>query len=144
VTPGVAIPGGGNVVFNDVGGPSAGVAQAVGGLTVTAAGVYQYFFQVRGTPESLTPPSPLIFALLVNATDEPLTQFASDSQTTSLAASPDGTEAVTGSGLITLPGGAVVALKNLTKSSTDTVTLTSVPLGGTASVNAQLSLIRVA
>jgi hypothetical protein len=141
-----SVLGGANVAFNLTAGPSAGVAQATAGLTVAAAGTYQYYFQVRGTPtNTLTPPAPLIYALKVGGVLQPSTQFASDTQSTSLAAA--GTEMVTGQGLITLGAGAVVALSNQTESGVtpagDTG-LASAPLGGTATVNVQLSLVRVA
>jgi hypothetical protein len=141
-----SILGGSNASFNITTGPSAGVTQGAAGLTVTAAGVYEYFFQVRGTPtNTLTPPAPLIYGLKVNTVLQAATQFASDTQSTSLAAA--GTEAVTGYGLITLAAGAVVALSNQTESGVtpagDTG-LASAPLGGAATVNVQLSLVRVA
>jgi hypothetical protein len=70
--------------------------------------------------------------------------FSSDSQTQSLAATD--TESVTGAGIITLPAGAVVALNNQTESGVtpqgDTA-LQALPLGGTASINVQLRLVRV-
>jgi len=135
--------GGGNVTFNITSGSSSAITQSAAGFTIVNTGIYEYRFQVRGTPEILTPPNPLIFGLSVNGTlQQPQALYASDTQTSSLSAT--GTEAVTGFGLISLTSGQTVALTNDTNSGSDTVTLTSAPLGGPAAVNAALMLTQIA
>ena len=141
--------GGALVNFPNTANPATqNVAQGAGGLTVANAGDYAYTFQVVGNPvNKLTPPSSLVFGLSIGGAVQTATLAQSDVQQTTLAAG--GTESVNGSRIVRLSAGAVVGLFNQTESgasSAGTVDLLALPPGTsqTASINASLSLVRVA
>lgn len=135
--------GGGFVNFTITSSPSNAITQGASGFTIINSGTYRYDFQVRGTPSTLSPPSSVSFALSVNSFIQLQTQFASDVQTTTLGAGL--TEVVTGSGIISLSAGNIVKLRNRTNENADTVTLVSlVTGGGTATINAMLTLQQIA
>jgi hypothetical protein len=115
-------------------------------FTVNTTGTYHFTFSARGTPGTLTPPHPIVLRLFDTTAAAAVTgtQFASDSQATSLAAFPNGTELCVGSGIATLTSGHTIVLQNWTATGTDTVALNSVPLGGDATINASLAFIQVA
>ena len=90
----------------------------------------------------MTPPSALQFEVTDNGTPLACSSYASDVQTTSLAAA--GTEAVNGYTIVTLAAGDVIALHNITFSSADSVSLAAVPVGGTSAVNASMLIEQLA
>jgi hypothetical protein len=150
-TASTVVAAGGFFTFNII-GPQTGTsvtppAPAGTSFTIVNTGTYEFNYQVRGSPGgALSPPFPII-ARLWNATAAapvPGSQYASDSQTTALAAAPNGTEAVNGFGTASLTAGAVIELQNWTTTGGNSVTLTSVPLGGDATINASLRLVRIA
>lgn len=139
------VPAGGIVTFNLSASPAAGIippAPAGATFTILTSGVYYIQYQVRGTPGTLTPPSALQFTVLDNGTPLACSTYASDVQSTSLAA--DGTEAVNGYTIVSLTAGDVITLQNITLSSADSVTLAAVPVGGTSAVNASMLITRLA
>jgi len=107
-------------------------------FTINMAGTYKFEFQARGTPQTLTPPTPIVLRLLNGVTPVANSQYASDSQTTSLAAFPNGTELCVGFGYATFAAGATVQLQNWTAAGGGSVSLNSIPLGGDATINASL------
>ena len=128
------VTAGGFVTFNLSASPSFGItppAPAGDSFTILASGVYLIQYQVRGTPASLTPPSALQFEVTDNGTPLACSSYASDVQTTSLAAA--GTEAVNGYTIVTLAAGDVIALHNITFSSADSVSLAAVSVVGSFS-----------
>jgi len=108
---------GGNAAFNLV-EPSFSILPLIPdatSFTVPIGGTYYFQFIVRGTPDSsLTPPAPLVFELTYNGLPIPGSQYASDTQSTSLGASGAGqTLAVKGYVVRDLPAGAVIHLHNI-------------------------------
>ncbi len=133
---------GANVTFNITTPPSSGITPTATGFTILTAGVYRIQYQVRGTPETLTPPSALEFQITSNGTPIACGTYASDVQNTTLAAG--GTEAVNGYTIVSLPAAATIALANITNSSADSVSLAAVPVGGTTAVNASIMIEQLA
>jgi hypothetical protein len=104
-------------------------------FTILYTGVYSFNFQVVGTPSSGTN---LQISLYHNgALDGPQDQFTSNSDVTTPLL-------CVGYGLKQLTATDTIQLWNTTLSSVDTISVTSVPTGGTASVNRMLSLVRIA
>lgn len=143
------VAAGGNVTFNTSSAPSANITAPGIGLsdfTIPAgnAGVYRIQYHVRGTPETLVPPSALEFEITDGGTPLSCATYASSVQTTSLAAT--GTEAVNGYTLVSLDASAhVIRLHNITNSSVDSVSLAPTPVGSsTPAVNASLIIERIA
>jgi hypothetical protein len=144
---GVPVIANGDVTFDLVPNPATGASNAITptatGFTIVNTGVYEYDFDVRGTPQHLVPPDTLAFCLTRNGvTINPGTEFAADVQTTSLAAGD--TEHVHGHGLQAFTAGDVVTLRNRTLSGTASVSFTSAPPGGEAAIYASLTLKQVA
>jgi len=133
-----------DVVFdlNTATSPTVGfttVPNASTAFVIASTGVYVFDFYVSGLPSTNVP---LEFTLFVNGAAPPLPQkFEFRSNTTAVA-----TDVLTviGHGIIQLTAGDSVTLRNRTNTVTDTVTVTSVPLGGEAGANRTLSLIKIA
>jgi len=104
------------------------------------AGTYLIMFHVRGAPDQLTPPHPLIFEVAANGTAIAASQFAADNQTTSLSSS--GSEQVNGFAIATLPAHTTIQLRNITNSQTSVVTLHASVVGFPV-VNAVLTILRL-
>lgn len=117
---------GGNATFNLV-EPSFSILPLIPDATSFTApigGTYYFQYIVRGSLDSaLTPPAPLAFELTYNLLPIPGSQYASDTQSTSMGASGAGqTLAVKGYVVAELPAGAVIRLHNISGSA---VTLTA-------------------
>jgi hypothetical protein len=122
--------------------PTAGftsVPNASTAFVIASAGVYMFDFYVSGLPSTNVP---LEFTLYVNGAAPALaTKFEFRSSTTATATDK---LTVIGHGLIQLAAADSVTLHNRTNTVTDTVTVTSVPLGGEAGANRTLSLVKIA
>lgn len=116
-------------------------------------GTYYFEYQVRGTPtgstpaDALIPPAPLVFQLLANGTPIPFSQFASDTQFTTLATGDDigRTLAVNGSLLAAITGPANIVLQNIT--GYDVILQPTAQVGatpGVPTVNASLFVEQIA
>jgi hypothetical protein len=146
------VPAGGIVTFNNSAEPSSRISPPAPGsstFTILFSGVYYIQYHVRGTPGTLSGangPSALSFQVTVfnGVTTTPITcaTYASSVQITSLAAA--GTESVSGFVVVHLTAGNFIRLQNITNSSTDSVTLAAVPIGGTSAVSASLLIMQVA
>jgi len=140
-----SILGGSLVSFDTVTGPHTTniTPPSINGTTfhVIEAGTYLIMFHVRGTPDQLTPPHPLIFDVTANGTPIGASQFAADNQTTSLSSL--GTEQVNGFVIATLPAHAAIQLRNITNSGTSVVTLHASTTKA-AVVNAAITILRLA
>lgn len=135
-----------NVVF-DLGAtvfPNAGFtsvpAPAGTSFVVATSGVYQFDFYVSGLPASNVP---LEFALYRNGTVANVGGNGFEFRSNTSATATDKLTVI-GHGIILLTAGDVITLHNRTNTVTDTVTVTSVPLGGEAGPNRTLSLIKIA
>ena len=139
-----SILGGGPVKFNKSTAPHTAniTPPATNGTTfnVIETGTYLIMFHVRGTPDQLTPPHPLIFELTADGVAIAASQFAADNQTTSLSSL--GTEQVNGFAIVTLPAHTSIQLHNITNSQTSVVTLHA-STTGLAAVNATLTILRL-
>lgn len=136
-----------DVPFDTI-GPSNGITPpAPNGTTFTilTGGVYAFWYQVRGLPETTNPPTPLQFLLIRNATTDILaTEFAADTQVTSvLGSNPTPTWTVNGAGLCNLLAGDQITLSNRTGvgASEIVTTLDISDPGGQPVVNVALSLV---
>lgn len=127
-----------NVTFLSPSSSSGIAAPAPGGtsFTILTSGVYRIQFYVRGTPGLLTPPGTLQFEVTANGIPFSNSSYAGDVQTASLAAF--GTEAVNGFTIVNLTAGDVIRLHNITEGGLVPVTLSAVPFGVTAPVNASM------
>lgn len=117
-------------------------------------GTYYFEYQVRGTPtapvpaDALTPPAPLVFQLLANGVALPFSQFASDTQFTTLVGGETAgrTLAVNGSLLAAIAGTPVdIVLQNIT--GFDVILEPTAQIGatpGVAAVNASLFVEKIA
>jgi len=153
------IPAHGTVTFNNPGPALTITAPGVNGDTFIIPaghpGTYYFEYHVRGTPyTALVPPAPIAFQLLNGVTPIAESQFASDTQTTSLPSSTDGgTLAVNGFVIATIDtSGASITLQNIT-SINGGATYYPVQLmptaqqgdtGGPAAVNATLIIEQIA
>ena len=109
---------------------------------MAAAGVYEFHFYVSGLPSTGVP---VVFAIYINGAIASAggNGYEFRSNTTAV-----GTDVLTviGHGLIQLAAGNSVTLHNRTNTTTDTVTVTSVPPGpsGEAGPNRTFQLMKIA
>lgn len=144
------------VLFSDPSGIPLDITEPAAGnptFTLTNPGTYYFEYHVRGTPgaTALVPPAPLAFQLRANGIAIAASQFASDTQISSLASDVNGgTLAVNGFVIATIPAGATtIDLQNITGYdvilSADAQQGTGVsPLLATPAISASLIIERIA
>lgn len=122
------------------GGTDAGNANA---FVIATAGAYEFDFYIAGNHASGAT-VPLEFALwrngVVASVGGNAFEFRSNQQATWAVGD---TQVVIGHGIIQLTAGDIIQLHNRTNTVTDTVTVTSVPVGGEAGPNRTLSLKKI-
>lgn len=116
-------------------------------FTILSTGVYKYWFQVRGRPENIAPPEPILFGLSLNHSGTIVgTEFAADVQSSAgTGATTESTWAVNGTGIVNLTSGNTVSLRNRTNAGADLVAVTAhIDAGSLLSVaNVYMTLVKL-